>query len=150
MRFVALALAFISSLSIGSAFGQSNEELAAQVRDAENAFAKTMADRDLEAFASFVAEDAFFFGEKGLRGKKAVVDAWSKFYEDKTAPFSWRAETVEVLDTGRLAFSSGPVFDSKGIRTATFNSVWRREADGKWKVVFDKGTCVCGEPKASQ
>ena len=150
MKFVVLALAFVSSLSIGSAFAESNAELAAQVREAENAFAKTMADRDLEAFASFLAEDAFFFGQKGLRGKKAVVDAWSNFYEGKTAPFSWRAETVEVLDTGGLAFSSGPVFDSNGTRTATFNSVWRREADGQWKVVFDKGTCVCGEPKASQ
>jgi ketosteroid isomerase-like protein len=150
MKFVVLAVAFASLLSIGPAFAQSNAELEVQVRDAENAFARTMADRDLEAFASFVAEDAFFFGPKGLRGKRAVVDAWSKFYEGKIAPFSWRAETVEVLDTGGLAFSSGPVFDSKGIRTATFNSVWRRVADGQWKVVFDKGTCVCGEPKASQ
>ena len=146
---VVLALVFLSSVFIGSAFAQSSAELAVQVREAENAFAKTMADRDLEAFASFVADDAFFFGPKGLRGKKAVVDAWSKFYEGKTAPFSWRAETVEVLDTGDLAFSSGPVFDPEGKRTATFNSVWRREADGKWKVVFDKGTCVCGEPKAN-
>ena len=150
MKFVALAFALANALSIGSAFAQSNAELAVQVRDTENAFAKTMADRDLEAFASFLAEDAFFFGQKGLRGKKAVVEAWSKFYDGKTAPFSWRAETVEVLDTGRLAFSSGPVFDPEGKRTATFNSVWRRDADGQWKVVFDKGTCMCGEPKVSQ
>lgn len=148
MKFVALI--FAGWLCVGSAYAQSNTELAAQVRDAENAFAKTMADRDLEAFASFVAEDAFFFGQKGLRGKKAIVDAWSKFYEGKTAPFSWRAETVEVLDSGELAFSSGPVFDPRGNRTATFNSVWRRKADGQWRVVFDKGTCICGEPKAAQ
>lgn len=120
-------------------------ELAAQVRNAENAFAKTVADRDLEAFASFIAEDAFFFGKEGLRGKKAVVAAWKEFYEGKRAPFSWRAETVEVLDSGTLAFSSGPVFDPQGQRTATFNSVWRREPNGQWKVVFDKGTCVCGD-----
>jgi ketosteroid isomerase-like protein len=150
MKLFVSLFALVSSLSISSAFAQSNAELAAQVRDAENAFARTMADRNLEAFASFVAEDAFFFGQTGLRGKKAVVNAWSKFYEGKTAPFSWRAETVEVLDTGDLAFSSGPVFDPEGKRTATFNSVWRRDAGGRWKVVFDKGTCVCGEPKANQ
>lgn len=145
-----LVLVCAGCLYIGSALAETTAELAAQVRAAENAFAKTMADRDIEAFASFVAEDAFFFGQDGLRGKKAVVDAWRKFYEGKTAPFSWRAETVEVLDTGELAFSSGPVFDPQGKRTATFNSVWRREADGRWQVVFDKGTCVCGEPKVSQ
>jgi ketosteroid isomerase-like protein len=138
-----------SLLSFSTVFAETNAELAAQVRNAENAFAKTMADRDLKAFESFVADDAFFFGQKGLRGKKAVVEAWKGFYEGREAPFSWRAETVEVLDTGQLAYSSGPVFDPQGKRTATFNSVWRREPDGRWKVVFDKGTCVCGDPKSN-
>lgn len=144
-----VVMAFASLLCASVVFAESNADLAAQVRDTENAFAKTMADRDLKAFASFVADDAIFFGQAALRGKNAVVDAWSNFYEGEAAPFSWRAETVEVLDSGQLALSSGPVFDPQGKHTATFNSVWRREADGKWKVVFDKGTCVCGEPKAS-
>ena len=41
-----------------------------QVIAAETAFAKTMADRDHEAFATFVAEDAVFFaGKNPIRGK---------------------------------------------------------------------------------
>lgn len=130
------------------ALGETVAELTAQVRDAENAFAKTMADRDLHAFEFFLADDAIFFGREALRGKAAVVAAWKGFYEGDRAPFSWRAETVEVLDTGRLALSSGPVFDPQGKQTATFNSIWRREPDGRWKVVFDKGTCVCGDAQA--
>jgi hypothetical protein len=35
------------------------------------------------------------------------------------------------------------VFDPKGERVGTFNSIWRRDGDGKWKVVFDKGCDVC-------
>ena len=126
---------------------ETTAELTAQVRDAENAFAKTMADRDLRAFESFLAEEAVFFGRDALRGKAAVVDAWKGFFAGEQAPFSWRAETVEVLATGQLALSSGPVFDPKGKRTATFNSIWRREPDGRWRVVFDKGTCVCEDAK---
>lgn len=42
-----------------------------QVIAAEQAFARTMADRDHQAFASFVAEDAIFFGApEPLRGKQ--------------------------------------------------------------------------------
>ena len=26
-----------------------------------------------------------------------------------------------------------------------FRSTWRRDPDGRWKVVFDDGTCLCGK-----
>jgi ketosteroid isomerase-like protein len=118
--------------------------LANQVRDAERAFAKTMADRDHDAFASFVADEAVFFNETGvLRGKAAVAAGWTRLYEGPRAPFSWDPDRVEVLDSGTLALSSGPVRDPSGKRVGTFNSVWRREAGGAWKVVFDKGCPPC-------
>jgi hypothetical protein len=53
-----------------------------------------------------------------------------------------RAE-VEVLNSGTLAITSGPVRDSKGTVFATFTSVWRLEEGGKWRVIFDKGNPVC-------
>jgi hypothetical protein len=52
---------------------------------------------------------------------------------------------VEVLDSGTLALTSGPVFDPAGKRIGTFNSVWRRETDGAWKIVLDNG-CDCEDP----
>lgn len=123
--------------------------LAQQVRAAENGFAKSMADRDIAAFASFLATDAVFFGEGALRGKEAVVAGWKALFEKPTAPFSWSPESVEVLDSGTLAHSSGPIIDAKGNRIGTFNSIWRRETDGSWKVVFDKGcdACRCSPPR---
>jgi hypothetical protein len=72
-------------------------------------------------------------------------------YIKPEAPFSWEPDQVEVLDSGTLAHSSGPVYDPKGKIIARFNSVWRLEAPGKWRIVFDKGTDVCdckkGEPQ---
>src|SRR4029079_2451929 len=58
-----------------------NGELQAQVRAAETAFAKTMADRDPAAFAGYVADEAVFFGRGALRGKAAVVEGWKPLYE---------------------------------------------------------------------
>lgn len=126
-------------------------ELTRQATAAETAFAQTMADRDLEAFASFVADDAIFSpGPNTLRGKAAVVAAWSKYFEGAQAPFSWRPETVVVNDRGDLAATKGPVFDPSGKPIAEFRSTWRREADGRWRVVFDDGTCLCGAPGPTQ
>jgi ketosteroid isomerase-like protein len=144
MRLATLICIFICSLTTSlTASAESKEQLAAQVQEAERGFAKTMADRDLVAFASFIAEDAVFFGETTLRGKNAVVDGWKGFFAGANAPFSWAPESVEVLESGTLAYSSGPVLDRQGNRIAMFNSVWRREANGQWKVVFDKGCEAC-------
>ncbi len=45
-----------------------------------------------------------------------------------------------VLDSGELALSTGPVYDPAGKQVATFNSIWRREPDGSWLIIFDKGS----------
>jgi ketosteroid isomerase-like protein len=124
--------------------------LAAEVRAAETSFAKSMADRDHAAFTAHLAEEAVFFSGKVLRGKAAVAEGWKRLYEEPKAPFSWEPEKVEVLDSGSLALSSGPVRDPEGKRVGTFNSIWRREADGRWKIIFDNGCppCDCGPGSA--
>jgi ketosteroid isomerase-like protein len=114
--------------------------LAGRVRETEAAFAKTMADRDWEAFRAFVAEEAVFFsGQRVLRGREAVAAGWKKFFAGEKAPFSWAPEQVEALESGTLALSSGPVYGPDGARSGTFMSVWRLEPDGRWRIVFDKG-----------
>lgn len=131
---------------------QTTSALQEQVRAAERAFAKTMADRDHAAFASFVAEDAIFLSgpKQALRGRPSVAEGWKGLYEGAQAPFSWEPETVEVQEGGGFALSTGPVRDPQGRRTGTFNSIWRREHDGKWKVIFDNGCppCACDEAPA--
>jgi ketosteroid isomerase-like protein len=136
----------VNLLCAGPAFA-ADRDRAAEVRAAERAFAKTMADRDLKAFSGYVAKEGVFFGGKGpLRGREAVVDAWKRFFEGKDAPFSWEPETVEVLESGSLGLTSGPVHDPEGKLIGTFTTLWRLEPDGKWRVVFDKGCPVC-EPE---
>ncbi|GAB2652451.1 YybH family protein [Arenimonas aestuarii] len=121
------------------------DALTRDVAAAETAFAKSMADRDIEAFSGFIADDAIFQpGPDSLRGKPAILAAWGKYFEGAQAPFSWRPETVVVLEGGQLAQTKGPVFDPAGTPILEFRSTWRRDPDGRWKVVFDDGTCLCG------
>ena len=113
----------------------------AEVEAREIAFAKTMADRDLDAFLTFVSPEAIFFnGNEPQRGRDAVARGWARFFEGPDAPFSWHPDVVQVLESGRLALSSGPVLGASGEETGRFNSIWRKDADGQWRVVFDKGS----------
>jgi ketosteroid isomerase-like protein len=119
-------------------------ELAQQVRTAETAFARTVADRDWTAFKACIAEEAVFFGRNDiLRGRDAIANGWKPYFTEAKAPFSWEPEQVEVLASGTLALSSGPVIDPEGKRIGTFQSIWRLEADGRWRIVFDKGCPPC-------
>ncbi|HEU0204257.1 MAG TPA: nuclear transport factor 2 family protein [Burkholderiaceae bacterium] len=145
------ALAACAILLSGCAALPTAADLAERQREVaatERAFAQTMADRDHAAFANFLAEEAVFFsGPKPLHGKAAVAAWWKRFYEKPQAPFSWRPEQVEVLPSGTLAMSTGPVYDPQGKQIGTFTSVWRRDAPGVWRIVFDKGDSTCDCPK---
>jgi len=119
-----------------------------RVANAERAFAATMAARDARAFASHIADEAVFMGASDaprvLRGRAAIVEGWKQFFDGATAPFSWEPDIVEVLDSGSLALTSGPVRDPDGKLIGRFNSIWRLERDGQWRVLFDRGAPVCG------
>lgn len=136
-------LVLVAGLGNASDPPGSPETTAAEMRAREIAFAKTMADRDLAAFATFVSEEALFLGPTVLRGREAVLEGWRRFFEDPKAPFSWAPERVEVVESGALAISTGPVHDPDGRRVGTFTSTWRREPDGRWRVVFDSGCPPC-------
>lgn len=138
---VAVAAAFVFGAGWAEA---ADRDLAAEVKAAEKAFAKTMADRNIQAFAGYISDEGVFFGAKGpIRGREAVVTVWKRFFEGADAPFSWDPETAEVLPSGNLGLTSGPVHDPKGELIGTFTTVWRLETDGKWRVIFDKGCDVC-------
>jgi ketosteroid isomerase-like protein len=141
IQVLGLAAVVAAAWLVPAGLGAQRAGAEAEVRAREIAFAKTMADRDLEAFVTFVSPEAIFFnGETPLRGIDAIRAAWAPFFEGPEAPFSWSPDVVQVLESGDLALSSGPVLDPSGAQVGRFNSIWRRDSDGLWRVVFDKGS----------
>lgn len=118
-----------------------------QVQCAELAFSRSVQERDMGAFVSFLDADARFTGGQTLRGKQEVSEAWSVFFQEQGPTIRWAPDNIEVLDSGDLALSQGPfemrVRDENGqesVQTGRFFSVWRLADDGRWNVVFDGGT----------
>lgn len=151
MRRVAILILVLAAAvcSFVAADAKQKPDLNAQVFAAESSFAQTLAARDLTAFERHVSQEAVFFGGRDvMRGRAAVVAGWKPLFDGPEAPFSWRPEVVEVLESGTLALSTGPVAGPDGRVIARFQSIWRLESDGKWRVVFDKGCAVCDSAKA--
>jgi ketosteroid isomerase-like protein len=135
-----LAAAALAAAAAATAAQGLVETRRAEVFAAERAFARSMAERDFAAFARYVADDSVFFsGTTALRGRAAVLAGWQPLFAERAAPFSWEPDQVEVLKSGELALSTGLVKNPEGVVTARFNSIWQRQANGRWLVIFDKG-----------
>ncbi len=128
-------------------------DLLNDVRCREVGFAESVSNRDLDAFRSFIDADARFVGSDVMRGVDAVVDAWKVFFDEQGPRIEWRPQFVEVLEDGALALTRGPyrltTIDANGSpveRWGTFNSIWRLNGDGQWRVVFDAGNPAASAP----
>jgi ketosteroid isomerase-like protein len=116
---------------------------AEEVRGTELRFAKAMADRDFATFVSLLSPDAVFFDESNIqRGALEVAAAWKPLFSGPNAPFAWAPDHIEVLKSGNLALSTGPVTVNQKV-VGRFNSTWRLDAPHQWRIVFDKGEVVC-------
>jgi len=144
-----LLSALVAVLSIGHVVAAGEvASLEFELHAAETAFAKSMADRDLKTFSSFLDDETVFSSPTGpLRGKQAVIEAWSVFFNGEHAPFSWQPEEVTVGESGVLGLSFGPVIGPGGKRIGTFNSGWRKDPKLGWKIIFDRGCPACRCPE---
>lgn len=119
---------------------------AEEVRCAEIRFSRAVEQGDPDAFRAAIDADARFVGNEVLRGPDAIAAAWAPFFAADGPRIAWRPRFVEVLESGQLALTRGPYrIDTRNedgnlvTRWGTFNSVWRRAPDGRWRVVFDAG-----------
>jgi ketosteroid isomerase-like protein len=134
-------LAIISLLIAFGAAAQGPTPTATEkLRDAELAFAKSMADRDFVRFGELIADDAVFLnGGEPLRGKTEILRYWKQYFVGDHAPFTWKPDITEVNLLGTLGTTTGPVANPAGKTFARFYSMWRKSENGTWQIVFDNG-----------
>jgi ketosteroid isomerase-like protein len=107
---------------------------------AERAFAADASARgNRAAFLEAHANDGLVFAPGPTNGK-AVWDA-RKANKDR---LEWAPELAEIAGSGDLGYTTGPWrLTPEGAEKPTafghYFTIWRKAADGKWKVVLDHG-----------
>jgi ketosteroid isomerase-like protein len=144
---VALAVA-----SIGAQTPAPNLQAAAdQIVKSDAAFAQSVAEKDRTKFLSFIAEVTTFNGGAAneLHGRDAVMKAWGDFFAPDGPTLSWTPTKGEVIGAGDVGYTTGrSVFRQKDAsgkvteRRGQYVTIWRKQPDGSWKVVFDTGSTL--------
>ena len=123
------------------------------VRCREIGFSQSVEAQDMAAFVSYIDADARFVSDSVARGPEAIAAGWQVFFADYGPKIRWRPQFIEVLEDGTLALSRGPyrmvTTDEDGKQSehwGTYNSIWRLQSDGSWKIVFDAGSPATESP----
>lgn len=107
---------------------------------AENAFSATSVEKGVNpAFVAFLADDAVLMRPLPVPGKE-----WMAARPSPPITLVWRPVHAEIAASGDMGYTTGPyeVRPQNPQRPAGhghFVSVWKKQADGAWKVAFDMG-----------
>ncbi len=156
MRWVRLCGLAAVCLAAGTALGRAQataDKKAAEAAmwSADEAFNKSVADRDVSRLRALVAEDATFGGgtPNQLRGRDAIVKAWTPFLQADGPTLTWKPAKAEALagaDVGyTIGFSERRAKGADGrvtVSRGNYLTVWKKQRDGSWQAVFDTGSTV--------
>jgi uncharacterized protein (TIGR02246 family) len=100
---------------------------------------------DVEGFAANYAADAVVMmpNEPAFRGGEAIRAGMKRFLEAGTVSgFNFRTEDVQVggdlaVETGTFEWTFTPKGGKPAADKGKYLTVWRKQADGSWKIVRD-------------
>ena len=123
------------------------------VRDADVAWSKAAAAKDLDKTVSFYADDAVVLppNEPMVTTKDGIRNLWKGFL-DSITDISWKATRVEMAKSGEMAVLTGTYEMTMKDGTkerGKYCEVWEKKADGKWKCGTDMFSSDLPVPGAS-
>jgi uncharacterized protein (TIGR02246 family) len=119
------------------------------VRSADSAFAAAAAAHDLEGSVASLTTDAIMFApdQPPIIGREAIRTYMRESFATPHFSVTWTTDTVVVASAGDMAYSfarSRYTFPARVGAPGTVDtaygkgvSVWRRDADGRWRTVAD-------------
>lgn len=144
-----LLFLFLTSLILNSCDQKDElnmEKWKKEIIKTENDFAELAQKEGIyKAFLTYAADEAVLMRNNELITGKAAIDAYLKDHiPAKDEKLSWKPDHVSVSKSGDLGYTfgsytfsftaeTGETIERKGI----FHTVWKKQADGTWKFVWD-------------
>jgi ketosteroid isomerase-like protein len=117
------------------------------LKQLEGEFMKAAADRGSQGYMSYYADNSVEMpnGAALIQGKVNIAKGMG-FLDDKNNQLIWTPVGADISSSGDLGYTYGNYeFHSKDkdgkptIDYGKYTSIWKRQADGSWKVVLDMG-----------
>ena len=93
-----------------------------------------------DAFLEFLADDGILFQPQAVNGKK-----WWTERPPRPGVLSWKPIFADVSRTGDLGYTTGPwefrpnSSNDKPVAFGQYFTIWKKQSDGSWKAVLDRG-----------
>ena len=123
------------------------------VRDADEQWSKVAGAKDLDKTVSFYGDDAVVLppNQAAVTTKDGIRNLWKGFLDSLT-DISWKTTRVETAKSGDMAYLIGTYEMTMKDGTkdkGKYCEVWKKQADGKWKVSADMFSSDLPMPGAS-
>ena len=123
------------------------------VRDADEQWSKVAAAKDLDKTVSFYADDGVVLppNQAAVTTKDGIRNLWKGFLDSLT-DISWKTNRVETAKSGDMAYLIGTYEMTMKDGTkdkGKYCEVWKKQADGKWKVSAEMFSSDLPMPGAS-
>lgn len=119
------------------------------IRSLEVAWVQAFASKDIDKIGAFWADDAsgFLPNMPMIKGNAALKATWKPIIEDKNFMLTFKTTSVEVSKSSDLAYTQGtyefgftdPKSKKAVVEKGMYVEVYKKQADGSWKVVTDIG-----------
>jgi ketosteroid isomerase-like protein len=138
-------------LPVRLAFAGAADEKA--VRHADEQWSKVAAAKDLDKTVSFYADDAVVLppNQAAVTTKDGIRNLWKGFLDSLT-DISWKTTRVEMAKSGDMGYLIGTyemTMKDGSKDKGKYCEVWKKQADGKWKVTTDMFSSDLPAPAAS-
>lgn len=145
---MARPVALLCALSLAACSVQvSTEGTEAELMAADRAFARATAERGVDGWVEYFADDGRMLGSGGLvTGTDSIRAYMAPAFADESFSLTWEPTFAEASAGGDLGYTVGR-YEGRGLTDegedvvdrGWYLTVWRRQADGSWKAEMDIG-----------